>query len=214
MTLLYEPQQRDRLYYDQYRYCVSCHLESSGRSRSLDPEKIRANVMFANTITWVGPQKISKKQEQNLLDCAEIFRNCNHAHKRIVYANWQYVYSNHEPLLEQLTNLPFLQHVKTTEANVILPRDVVLLKNSRYQFRSYFSGRWFNKEEVTAIKNFLSSRGKQFRTTTGVKSRLNGKFFYPSNWMFVDHQDERDVFLLNLVVSQCIRKTLPIQTAK
>ena len=214
MTLVYEPQPRDRLYYDQYRYCVSFQLSHSGRSRSLDPEKIRASVMFANAITWGGSQKVHITQEQNLLKCAEILSNSNHDYKRIVYADWQYVYSNHEPLLEQLASLSFLKNVKTTQAQAILPRDVVLLKNSRYQFRSYFSGRWFNKEEVSAIKNFLSSRGKQFRTTPGVRSRLNGDFFYPNDWMFVDHHSQQDAFMLNLVVSQCIRKTLPIQTAK
>lgn len=214
MTLTYQPQPRDRLYYDQYRYCVSFQLSSSGRTRNLDPEKIRANVHYVNTVTWGSTQRISAEQEQHLLSCAEIFRNCNQPYKRIVYSNWQYVYSNHEPLLEQLASQDFLIQVNATQADVVLPRDVVLLKHSQYQFRSYFSSRWYNKEEIAAIKNFLVSRGKQFKTTPGVKSRLNGKFFYPNSWTFVDHNDQRDAFLLNLVVSQCIRKTLPIEIAK
>ncbi len=213
MKLVYEPQPRDRLYYDQYRYCLSFQLTHSGRSRSLDPEKIRSNVHYANLMTWIH-NKITPQQEQNLLECARVFRESHDAHKRIVYSNWQYVYSNHEGLLAQLRSLDFVKHARLTEAVVSLPRDVVLLKNSEYQFRSYFSNRWFNREEVSAIKNFLVSRGNQFRTTPGVRSRLNGEFFYPNNWMFVDHMDERDAFLLNLVVSRCIRKTLPIKIAK
>lgn len=214
MTLAYTLQPRDRLYYDQYRYCLSFYLSQSGRSRSLDPEKIRNNVLFANTTTWGHSPKITVKQQQNLLDCAALMRSCRESYKRVVFVNWQYIYTNHEPLLESLAELDFLQHTKATRADVVLPRDVVLLKHSRYQYRSYFSNRWFNKEEIAAIKNFLISRGQQFKTTSAVKSRLNGQFFYPNSWMFVDHHDERDAFLLNLVVSQCIRKTLPIQTAK
>jgi hypothetical protein len=192
---------------------LTFQLSHSGRSRSLDPEKIRSAIHFANLLKWTN-SKISDEQEKNLLECAKIFRECNQPHKRIVYANWQYVYTNHESLLAQLHSLDFVKHSKLTEAAVTLPRDVVVLKNSQYQFRSYFSSRWFNREEVAAIKNFLVSRGTQFRTTLGVQSRLNGRFFYPNDWMFVDHNDEKDALLLNLVASQCIRKTLPIQIAK
>ena len=213
MTLAYEPQPRDRLYYDQYRYCLTFQLKHSSRSRSLDPDKIRANIQFANLLVW-AQNKVTFEEEQNLLECARVFRESTESHKRIVYSNWQYVYSNHQGLLAQLHSLDFVKHVRLTEATVTLPRDVILLKNSQYRFRSYFSNRWFNREEVSVIRNFLVSRGQQFRTTPGVRSRLSGEFFYPNNWMFVDHNNEQDAFLLNLVVSQCIRKTLPIQIAK
>lgn len=214
MTLTYKPQSRDRLYYDEFRYCIAFYLPHSGRSRTMSLQKIREAVQFANLMSWVK-HKVAPEQEQNLLKVVDVIRQYpRNTYKRIVYSSWQYVYTNDEYLIQQLAELDFLTQVKTTEAVVTLPRDVVLLKNSRYQFRSYFSSRWFHKEEVAAIKNFLVSRGRQFRTTPAVRARLNGDYFYPNDWMFVDHHDEKDVFLLNLVVSRCIRKTLPIQTTK
>lgn len=216
MSIVFEPQARDRLYYDQYHYCVSFELPHSGRSRSLVESRIRENVHFANTISRSGQwhKKITEAQEQNLVDCVAIFRNTHEQYKRIVYSHGQYIYTNSVSLVETISQQPYLKHVACHQADVVLPRDVVVLKNSNYRFRSFFSNRWFQRHEVEAIRNFLISRGQQFRTTRGVTKRLTGEFFYPANWMFVDHNDEKDAFLLNLVVAQCIRKTMPIEIAK
>lgn len=213
MKLDYQPQTRDRLYYDQYHYGLSFYLAHSGRSRKLDADSIRESALYTNTFGW-RTEKIDDRQINNLVDCAQIFLDCAEPYKRIVYSNWQYVYTNHEPLLHELATRSYLTHIKPTQAVVTLPRDVVLLKNSKYQYRSYFASRWFNRDEVLAIKNFLKSRKSQFKTTPNVTTRLNGDFFYPGSHLFVDHNDEKDAFLLNMVVSKCIRKTLPIQIAK
>jgi hypothetical protein len=217
MTIEFESQPRDRLYFDQYQYCVSFELLHSGRSRTLVESRIRENVHFANTISRSGAswhKKITEQQEQNLVDCAKIFKNTPHQHKRIVYSHNQYIYTNSPELVQTLLAQPFLSQLRCHQANVVLPRDVVVLKTSKYKFRSFFSNRWFQKHEVEAIRNFLISRGQQFRTTRGVTARLSHEFFYPANWMFVDHMDEKDAFLMNIVASQCIRKTMPIEIAK
>jgi len=216
MTIEFEPQARDRLYYDQYQYCISFELPHSGRSRTLVESRIKENVYFANTLskssTW--QKKITAEQEQHLIDCVRILRNTNESHKRIVYSHCQYIYTNSVSLVQTLYDQPFLKHIQCHQADVILPRDVVILKNSNYRFRSFFSNRWFQRHEVDAIRNFLVSRGRQFRTTPGVSTKLKGEFFYPANWMFVDHNDEKEAFMMNLVVAQCIRKTMPIEIAK
>jgi hypothetical protein len=89
----------------------------------------------------------------------------------------------------------------------------VQLRQSQHQFRSWFRERSYTPEERRLMCDFLMSRKEYFRITPALKKRLTGQsvFNQPTGYDFVDHDSEHDVLMLNMVVPNCIKKTLPIE---
>jgi hypothetical protein len=115
--------------------------------------------------------------------------------------------------LSEIGQLPYLNFVSLREAAVTRPSDRVQLRQSQHQFRSWFRERSYTPEERRLMCDFLMSRKEYFRITPALKKRLTGQsvFNQPTGYDFVDHDSEHDVLMLNMVVPNCIKKTLPIE---
>jgi hypothetical protein len=68
------------------------------------------------------------------------------------------------------------------------------------------------QEQGHALRRFLLNRGDCYRLTPGFRERLAAsRHVYVQSHFFIDHDDVRDIQMLNLVSPGIIRKTLPIQ---
>jgi hypothetical protein len=139
-----------------------------------------------------GPQP---EQIANLHDMCDRLSALKEAHKKMVYAN-----------------VPYIQLKEITRAQVSLPENVVLLKEPKRKFRTYLKDCWVPESQSPILRKFLLSRRDCYDFTPLFKSRLeHWDRFYTMSHFFIDHDDPKDLLMLELVVPGLIRKTLPIQ---
>lgn len=202
---------RDRLFYDQYEFGYHMHLKGAAALRVLTHDAVSSFIgrRNANARVW-RREPINDDWAARLHDMCNILAGFEEPCKRIVYTDWLYVYSNHLRDLESI--MAFAVHGHGVRARVELPRDVVLLENPQHQYRSYFRGRMLNHEQGQVLRRFLLNRGDCYRLTPQLRERLLvSQHFYVQDYFFIDHNDLRDLTMLNLVAPGIIRKTLPIQ---
>jgi hypothetical protein len=211
-----KPLDRDRLFFDQYRYSMRFRFRNSGRMRVLTHEAINQSVDLASMMARLNPKiSVSDDTKHRLLAMCDLLNSITVPHKRIVYSDWQYFYTNDPEFFVQLEQFPGVDYVNYFEANLIKLRDTVMLKESAFKWRTYFKDRFYQEDQTATFINFLLSRPQQFRVTDLQRRRMqNNKYFYITRSMFVDHHDQRDALLLNLAVPGCVRKTLPIVVAQ
>jgi hypothetical protein len=155
-------------------------------------------------------KQISPEYQDHMLALCDFLNTVSVPYKRVVYSDWQYFYSNHCGFFADLEQMSGVHNVTYSKAAAILPPNTVVLQQSDYQWRSYFRERWYTTQETQTLRDFLLSRPSQFKITDLQRRRMGHKHFYISRSLFVDHHDQRDAFLLNMVLPGCMRKTMPI----
>lgn len=187
----------------------------SGRMRILDHNKILWSCEHANRLGMTNArqsQTVSAEHQLLMLNLCDSILSITKPFKRIVYSDWQYFYTNDKDIFDNLSSMPGVQHVHYADAVVNKPRDVVILANSQYQWRTYFRDRTFSREQSQLLANFITQRPQQFRITANWRERLSRSWFYIYGGFFVDHHNQHDSLLLNMVLPGCVRKTLPIES--
>lgn len=206
-------QSRDRLFFDQYRYSMQFQFRHSGRMRSLDHDSIRASVEWVNITNMarmLSLTPIGTVELQQMLALATLISSIAVPYKRIVYSDCQYFYTNHAEIFADLARAKGVRHVSYSEACIDRPRDSVILEHSDYQYRSFFREKFYTRDQLTTLSQFLNSRPTQFRITNAWKKKLTHLHCYITRSFFVDHNDPRDTLLLNIALPGCVRKTVPI----
>lgn len=204
---------RDRLYFDQFEFSIRFKLAHSGRMRSLDSIAIANSCAHARNLnqTMRGLPTVSEQQEHCLHSLATQLLTLAHPYKRIVYSDWQYVYTNHVEVFDSIeTCRSFLSYISYHQAVINQPRDTVVLKHSKYQYRSYFREAWYSNDQIQTLQQFLLSRPEQFRMTDHWRNRWQRRHIYITRSNFVDHHHAQDALLLQMAVPGCVRKTVPI----
>lgn len=207
---------RSRLYYNQYQYSVSFALPGAHRVRNYKNEDtIVASVRHYNfsigTRSWGNP--ILASQLENLVTIGRLLKTSSEPYKHISSYDQIYIYTNDVVLLETIAQSPAVTDAKYSQAVVNCPSDVVLLKQSKYQYRTYFKSKLVSADASVRVSNFLLDRTDCYRFTPGLKYMLQTrKQMYFRDYYFVDHNGPSDMLMLALVCPGIVRKTMPIQT--
>lgn len=213
MSFAFDPVEisRDRLFFDCYQYGMCFRFYHSGRMRSLDHAAIKKSVAWArNSALLTQRDIITDHYLQHMLDLSDAITAITQPFKRVVYSDWQYFYTNCPEIFAGLAAMPGVKYTTYTKAVIDRPRDTVILQHSDYAWRSYFQERMYPQEQIALLSNFILSRDQQFKITNTWRERLPQKWCYINRSFFVDHHDQRDALLLNMVIPGCVRKTLPI----
>lgn len=213
----FQPVSRDRLFYDQYQYGVCVNVTEASCLRAKTHRELLKMVEYRNRARrqyYSSPSRIVIEGDtlNDLIAAFEFLDPYRDRIKMMVSFNMMYVYSNETQLLEKITQQSWARFRSAVRAEVNRPRDVVLLNNPRYQYRSYFKDRVLNEDEAGLLLNFLESREDVFSVTSSFRANMRRwrKPFIPRH-LFVEHNDPRDITMLNLVVPGLIRKTLTVQ---
>lgn len=208
---------RDRLFYDQYRYGICVYITEASCLRAKTHRELLKMVEYRNRARrqyYSSPSRIVIEGDtlNDLVAAFEFLDQYRDRIKMMVSFNMMYVYSNDPQLLENISQQDWATFRSAMQAEVNRPRDVVLLNNPRYQYRSYFKDRALNEHEASLLLNFLENRTDVFSITPSFRINLQKwrRPFIPKH-LFVEHNDPRDITMLNLVVPGLIRKTLTVQ---
>ena len=206
----FKPTSRNRLFYDQFEYCLRFRVMFASLLRCRSSADIPEAAAQRNSwrSRWNGPV-ITADEITDLMDLHDRLAHFGADHQVVIHSNTVYVYSNDTQRLSVLNRLKYASHQKGTQATVDQPQDRILLVNPQHQYRTYFKERHLGTEP---LRKFLLTRKDCFSYTTGLRLKLISPHkFYVQRHCFVEHDNASDALMLNLVCPGIVRETLPIQ---
>ena len=213
--LKFDPASRDRRFYDQYEYGICISLEEAGCLRAKSSAGVLEAIRHRNHTRsqyYSSNSQITKKQKENLLAMFSELEPVRDQLKLVISFNIMYIYGNDASVLQKLADLPYVNFCNAVQAVIDRPRDVVVISNPKFKYRSYFKEKVLEEHERDRLLNFLESRKDVFRVTNTLKHTLNR---YRIHWLprhlFIEHNDPKDITMLSLVMPGIIRKTLAVQ---
>lgn len=231
--LKFAPVRKDRLFYNRYEYCMGFHLNEVSCLRQLDHTYIdqamerRKQWREMTHQRWInGRQKhsatilrrawpeITEKTIADLHALAEQLLTTKTDYKLVVNANRAYVYTNDLNLIGQLDAMPELTDNTYTQAHVTRPKNTIAIKNSQYQFRTYFKLIKLTVQQKDQLMDFLNGQRGHVRLSPGLDRWFDGSFNRCQDYFFVDYNTESWLTMLSLVHPGIVRKTMHIIPAK
>ena len=212
--LEFVPVSKDRLFYDQYEYSICVAMPEAGVLRAKSAQALLESIAWRNTqrAGWGAGNTISGQARENLISMFDELELVRDQIKLIVSYGIVYVYSNNISVLKRLADLSYVRFLHATQAVVDRPRDVVLINNPKFQYRSYFKERYIEPEDRDRLLNFVDLRGDTFKITNTLRAHLKrNQWHWVQRHHFIEHNDAKDITMLSLVVPGLIRKTVPVQ---
>ena len=223
---------KDRLFYDQFEYCIGFYLAEVSALRELDHARIddiierRKAWREIAQQRWInGKQKhgtimsrswrdITAQTQADLHSLAHVLLTTAMPYKLVVSVNQGYVYTTDLALINQLDSMPELKHKTYTQARIIRPKNTIRLKNPRHEYRTYFRAIKLSAQEKQILIDFLQNQQEHTRMSPGLKNWVHDSFKRTQDYFFVDHNGSSWLSMLSLVRPGIIRKTLQIVAAK
>ena len=209
---------KDRLFYDQYRYCMYGRLREAGCLRKLDHAAIDHVVSVRRE--WVNKlqdyysanRAITDDVVKNLHSMCDVLINTKYQHKVVIEYNQVRVYTNDPELFSEITDtVSGLSYLTYTQAVIDRPRDTICLKESAYTHRTYLRSVVVNEQQKRSISNLLKKQ-EGIRLSPGLKDwtlHTNWRGWTES-YYFVDHTDTGWMTMLSLVYPGLIKNTIQI----
>jgi hypothetical protein len=124
-----------------------------------------------------------------------------------------FVYTNNADDYERIQKIPHATVGSYRKALVTQPAGVLLRRNPKYQYRSYFREKRMDPEQGQQFLQFVISRGDYFNLDYTTRMRLGlGRHRYPfARHSYIEHNSPLDVTMIEMVMPGAIRQTLPIQ---
>lgn len=217
-TSAFEPVDRSCLFFDQFEYSAAFHMRYAHLARCQSGQEIVKaaeirNQWFRNS-GWGGNSANDPITKTHIIQAQDMhyhLANLGTEHKKVIHSHSIHVYANDPAALRRLVKAGdnYIRDAQFQQARLTLPQGVVQLKESNYQYRTYFRDRY---QDTEPLRKFLKDRTDCFRYTKEFGRRLSDFRFYVQRHHFVDHHSASDALMLNLVCADVVRETLPIQT--
>jgi len=231
-TLPFKPVAKDRLFYDQFEYCISFQLAEISALRELDHARIDDMIERRKQWREMAQQRWIKGQRShgtimsrswrditdltlaNLHSLADVLLTTVASYKLVVSVDQGYVYTNELALINQLEAMPELRHKTYTQARIIRPKNTIQLKNPGHEYRTYLRAIILSAQEKRVLIDFLQNQQGHIRMSPGLKNWVHDPFTRTQDYFFVDHNGSSWLSMLSLVRPGIVRKTLQIVAAK
>ena len=211
---------KDRLFFDQYEYCLNFKLEELSALRELDHAHIDRELTHRSSWRQRNPNfggswrgRRGDITDQHRADCHALcdYLLAQQNYKLVIYGDWGYVYSSDLSMLRNIEQLGYLRPVNIKHAVVDIPRNSILIKSSEHEWRSYFRAGRITDQQRDSLHNFLSNQ-QDIRIGPGLTRFLTStqKHHYINDNMFIDHNGQGIVMMLGLILPRAIRKTLKL----
>jgi hypothetical protein len=222
---------KDRLYYDQFSYCIGFHLREVNCLRRLDHNSIdqminRRRIWRETAQTrWISSSRahaglLSRNWEEitdqtiaHLHELANILITTKKEFKLVLSSNQGYVYTNDRKLISKIDQFVPLTYKTYTQAKIDRPKNTIRVKNSQHRYRSYFKTLKLSSDKKTILVNFLQNQQINARCSPSLSEWSKGSFNRTQDYFFVDYSTESWLTMLSLVHPGLIRKTVQIVSA-
>lgn len=211
---------KDRFFFDLYEYCFNFKLDELSALRELDHNHINRELdhksMWRQRNPNFGGSWRGRRGEITAENRANCHALCDYLlaqqdYKLVIYNDWGYVYSSDLAMLRNMEQVSYLRAVSMKRAVIDLPRDSILIKSSEHEWRSYFRAGRITDQQKESLRNFLHNQ-EDIRIGPGLKRFFTNthNHHYINDNMFVDHNGQGIVMMLELILPKAIRKTLKL----
>lgn len=217
----------DQLYYGQYRYCFAFRQPELYSIRKLPGAEVLTQRIAQRkqweSFTPYGPESRKTSFPDQLVEELHYTQDLLLASpspiKLIISYYHGYVYTNDLEYIEHLwKNMTYARRISVTESLVTRPKDMVVLNNPKYRYRTYFREQSWHTEMKTTVHKWIQAQGEEVAPSSAMLSWLT---MDPSNWRwnetycrryyYVDHRDEKYITMLRMMFLNIVRKTVPIE---
>jgi hypothetical protein len=201
---------RSRLYHNQYRYAVEIKYPGARYIGVLNPERVMTQYRNMTMQSWNLPAVATREQLLEVVDDLIALGS-----KIKLTTSWEnmFVYTNDANDYVKIRKIPHIEVGSYREALVTQPEGVLLRRNPKYQYRSYFREKRILPEKSLEFVQFVDSRGDYFNLDRATRYRLtSGRHHYPfARHSYIEYNSPLDQTMLEMVIPGAIRQTLPIQ---
>lgn len=207
----------DRMFYDQYQYCVLFRQPELSAIRGLDNRHIESVINMRNrwrTGSSSNRPRIGQDVVEQLHKTCRFLKARQDRFKIIFSFEYGYLYTNDTDIIEDIINLPYVSIYELKKVVVTRPKDTVVLKNPKHSQRSFMKNRNVTPEQRIHLRRYFDQRdsirpGPGFRSWLE-KSELASWNYYVLDYFFFDHNDDGELLMFQLAFPGIIRKTIPI----
>lgn len=232
LRLKFKKVNKDRLYYDQFRYCLGFSLNEITALRSLDHDEIDATIerrkawrqssqkrwgnnrpKFVPVMRASFPE-ITDEVVQNLHALADLLTAAAAEFKLVISVNRAWIYSNNLKFLNQLDALECLANKHYSQAHVTRPKNTIQLKKSKFAYRSYFRFGKLTSQQVSNLTGFFENHQEHIRISPALLEWTAMPSTRFQDYFFIDHDSISWLTVISLIHPGLVRKTLDIVCAK
>ena len=218
----------DRLFFDQYRYCIRAELHWVEACRRMDPDRIKHLVTMWDSHSyyhkkinfggsWHNNREyfIPEQIEPRLMIANQWFLDHTQDVKLQFFRDKVFIYTNAKEHFDQLADLDVFDSLNITEINLDRPKGTVKARYPGFQVRSYFRSMHITEAQRDSLASFVNTNQQDIRTNIGLERFLNMDskriaYFTLRDYFFVDLRDERLLSVLELMCPGMVRKTMDI----
>jgi hypothetical protein len=162
-----------------------------------------------------GLTKFTPEVTANLHQTQAVLTESGAKFKLVVSGSYGSVYTSDLNLVNAVCQLPHATIGNLRTANVTLPRDTVVVRNPKFQYRTYFREREVSTDCKDTLGQWLNSQQGQVRPSPAVQQWLSSsnhawRSKYMQRYYYVEHNSLQYETMLSLVIPGYVRKTVPI----
>lgn len=214
---------RNSLWFDKYQYCARVTVQMAYMLRDFDHARI--DFMIDRQRQWNGLIGGYKPD----VDVEKLHRLCDHLkglsgdHKLMFSGTLIYIYTNDQDLLKELSTWEELDKLKLTFFCVELfgTAGAVNLRNPTHKFRTYLRNIKLSDQQRESLGSYLQAQNDvtispalSFFIRPSSESVSSYRSTRTQDYFFINHDSPGSISMLNLIVPNIIRKTLPITAYK
>lgn len=206
---------KDRLFFDQYQYCMTAGLDDASCLRRLThkwiDEVVEMRRLYHSHISPIRPRStdfsIPADKVENLHKICQLLLDTTQVFKLTVDFDCIRVYSSSIMLFDDLLAVGQFKSVCYTQAVINRARNTVKLKNPQHQYRSYFSRTKVTDQQKQSIVQFLHNNRAELRLSPCLSGWISKPFKWTEPYYFIDHNDTAWLTMLSLIYPKLIKKT-------
>lgn len=214
---------RDRLYYDLYEYCVYFRMQDVAAVKLDNHKKIdeylekqswRRKINYGGSWRWqTFRHPITNTSNKNCHTAHDSLKSFTGSYKLTTSYDCGYLYLKDLAGAVNFLRSPGITVDAVKQVVVDRPKDSILIKSAKHNFRTYFKNQRMESEQKQNLVNFLQAR-TDIRLSPGMHewlTRYHTNRYICDNY-FVDHNNDGFLTMLALVSSIKIKKTVTLLT--
>lgn len=216
LSIQFEIVKRERLYYNQFQYCVSGRMSEAHIVRRVDHAHVDSRIDRRNSLSLqYGGQyvsHISEQERENLHEYVDVLMSAITPYRTSVTGDWFYVYTNDCHLCESIRKLSFVSHITGSRVTVIdIPEDSIVRKRSKYSHRTYFRNRRLSARDQDSLIAFIKHQEDDVQLSPRMKWWIeSGMHLNLWTGYFIDHNDDGVRMMIELIAPGSTKKTVSI----
>jgi len=209
------PVARDRLFFNQFQYCLRADLREASALRGLKGhDAIDRSIEIRRVWRSLGNRTnsiITDRHIKNLHGFYDHAMSAQEPFKMTVTGDQVWIYANNLKFLTNFDTLPGVVLSRYTEAVIDRPLDTIRLRDPQHTHRTYLREQAITAEQRQRLQDFFNNYHDSIRLSPS----LNKWIVYAAGrrifgYYFVDHDDDGWLVLLNLLQPGLVRKTVQI----